>query len=329
MVKYSLLWRVLDECRKESDEDILALLAGFEKKLESMSKEEVQEISDGHTQALAGLSDWKIFGAAWLYSGGSRDDFMLRFCEWAIIHGLDFYQAVAQNPNAIVDLKLMKGRWYESKLASTIRKVSFERFDESWVGTSDRSLWQPVCTNLGVSIPKTAGNTTTCTTLKNLSPIQPDQWVAKFPALHRFVEKNKVCPAHDRRTPMTYEKFWLLLDDAKGCHDASSFLTFALQCLPAAQIVEFDSMLDELLEKAQPTIGALRENNPELKDLSDEEIGSILVVLGKEVYTAVTKDYELWTCLNNGYERWKGQRLRQAAKQAFFSKTGYADPIVA
>lgn len=329
MVTDNRFWRMVDACRREAEGDLHTFLTVWEEKLGALQKDEVKEISEGLFDALAGLSDWKVFGAAWLFSGGSRDDFMLRFSEWVICNGEEFYREALANPDKIPSLPQIEGRWHEAKITASTRHISTTRFGESWVGKSDRALWQPVVSQLNVSVPEGASNTLTCLTLKNVCPYSPDKWRERFPHLNAVCEQNKISPSQDRRTPMTYEKFWLLIDDAKSCHDASSFLTYSLQCLPTAQIIDFDSILDDLLSRAEEPMRVIRQSDVSVAELTNEELGSILVVLGKEVYSALLQDPELWSDLNSGYERWKGQRLRQAAKQAFFEKTGHADPLVA
>ncbi len=322
-------WGLVDQCRRVSHDDLLAFVAAWERQLSTMDKEAVETAFSQLTTAMAGLADWQIFGSAWLFSGGSRDDFMPRFCEWVISNGEDFYHEVQKNPDRIPCLKTMQGRWCEAKLGGLTHHVLVSKFGVVVSQRPDQLLWAPIVAGLGIDVPLNASNTLICLTLKKHSPIQPDDWTARFPHLHGWCDKRKVKPAHDRRTPMTFEKFWLLVNDAKSCHDASAFLTYSLECLPTSQIVDFDSILDDLLVKAGATIEHLKSIDPNLADLTDEEIGSLFIVMGKEVYDAILGDPQNWNAVAEASMHWKGQRLRHAAHQAFLHKTGHCDALVA
>lgn len=323
-------WGLIDDCRRTSHDDLLAFSAAWEQRLAAMDPDQVDDVYQGLYRAMEGLSDWRIFGAAWLFSGGSRDDFMIRFCEWVIAHGEDFYTEVQMNPDKIPQMKPMQGRWCEAKLGSILRHIAVTKHGKSWEDHPDHSLWQALVSKLDVEIKPKASNTLVCMKLKKSSPVQPDGWAGRFPHLNAWCERRQVKPAHDRRTPMTYEKFWLLVDDAKSCHDASAFLTYSLQCLPTSQIVDFDAILDDVLNRADGAISEIRATDPGVESLSDEEIGTLLVVMGKEVYAAVLQDPAVWSDVQEQCARWKGQRLRHAAHQAFLTKTGHAaEPLVA
>lgn len=329
MVTSGLFWATIAECRQAAQNDLHRFNELWEKAVEAQDQHTAQLLMAGILEATAGLATWKHFTAAWILSGGSRSDFMLRYCEWVISHGEEFYHAVRKNPDQIPYQRLLKGRWYEAKLFRFALNATKKRHGLAWAITPDQALWNPIVESLSTASEKAQTNAATTELLKNRCPFTPSDWSNELPHLNAYVEKNKVPPAQDRRLPMTLEKFWLLIDEAKNCHDATTFLTYSLQGLPTAQIVGFDSILDRLLENARPQIHHLIENDPGLEGLPVEEVGSLLVVMGKEVYEAVSKDPSLWQCVNEGYETWKGQHLRKAAKQAFLEKTGHADPCAA
>lgn len=322
-------WQLIADCRKKADDDLLAYIAAWELALGHLDQEDFHAVEAYLLHAVAELSDWKTFSAAWLFSNGDRDDFFPRFTEWVIAHGEAMFRNVKRNPDSIPQHVLIKGRWDEHKISSVVRHVAAKHFGGTLVLPSDRALWQPLLEKTGFRPTDDATNSAVASHMKQVCPLQPQVWATTFPHLHGFVEQRRVPPEQDRRTPMTAGKFWLLVEEARKCHDSSRFLTYSLQNLPVVQIVDFDTILDDLLSKIQASVLEIKANDPSLSNLSDEELGGMIVVMGQEIYNQVCHNPSSWEAVREKSVVWKGQRIRQAARQAFFQKTGHAEPIVA
>lgn len=317
MEHMATFWATLSDCRRASGDDLLGLTSAWDSRLRSQSADELRLTTLNLMEAVESMATWEVFAAAWLFTEGDRDDFMLRFCEWVICHGEQAALQVSRNPDEVASLNLMTGRWHEGKLSAIARHTAESRFGESWYAKSDQILWFPVVQKLGAKIDSDRSTSEVCEDLKRLCPIRPEEFSAAFPKVWEFKEGRKVHPGLDRRTPMSYEKFWLLIEESMHCHEGDCFLRKALGILPGSQLVEFDAILDELLSQAR---GALKESFGH----EAEEKAMQLLPLGKNAYDAVIADPSSANRLMANAEAWRGERLRKAARMAFFERTGHS-----
>ncbi len=310
-------WALIADCRKSGGDDLLGMTAAWEYRLGLQSSDQMRQTTLTVMEIVEGMATWDMFAAAWLFTDGTRDDFMLRFCEWVICHGEKAVHLAIEDPENVPSMNLMNGRWHEGKLSALARHAAMNNFGEAWYARSDHVLWWPVVGRLKVDIDPTEPSSIVCARLKEACPIRPEQFAERFPKLKEFCDTRKVLPGLDRRTPMTFDKFWSIVEEARIDREHACFFEKALETLPASQIVEFDAILDDLTHKAFKSFN-------EVFNEKTNEYALVFVTLGRLDFERCLKDHDFAKkCISNA-EFWRAERLRNAAKSAFFEKTGHS-----
>lgn len=310
-------WALIADCRKSGGDDLLGMTAAWEYRLGLQSSDEMRQTTLTIMEVVESMATWDVFAAAWLFTEGNRDDFMLRFCEWVICHGEKAVEACIQDPESVPSLNLMNGRWHEGKLSALARHAAMNKFGEAWYARSDHVLWWPVVGRLKVDIDPTESTSIVCSRLKDACPIRPEELECRFPKLTEFCNSRKVLPGLDRRTPMTFEKFWSIVEEARIGREHACFFEKALETLPGGQIVEFDAILDDLSNKASKALSSKFGDKT-------SEAALVFITLGKHDFERCLANPEFAQKCFDQAEFWRADRLRKAAKSAFFEKTGHS-----
>lgn len=284
MIDELRFWHVIETCRFAARQDIFRFLVAWESQLRGMSLNDTTLTLSSLQEICGRLVSWDTFAVAWIVTGGSREDFYPRILELVVAHGRVESDLFSRHADHYAGMKRMVGRWSDCNLSSTGRRVVTTRPDRSTQGTHASGAvdqWNIIFRKLGVTFPEGSNASELCETLKAHCPHPPETWEVRFPAAVALARAHAIGPAYDRRTPMTQEKVWQVIDECRALAQPWQFLPGLLATHPKEQATDFAVIVSALVDDVHLRLSHLPDYAPWM--------GWWVTGQGQEVFEAVAQ----------------------------------------